>query len=642
VTTAHTLCPGFTATITAFGANSYTWTGSTPSFSNPVFQQSISAGPGGYTVVGSNGGSCISTDSIRIFQGPPIIIHASSSTGTTCIANNNPKYSKPVILTATGASYYSWAPYNPIYMTYSLGPTTTVRPPASTCYTVTGVTSVCSNSTSICVTVSPQFSMGVVPPLPAMCLGDSLKLSIINIEPYQNIPVGIGHGALGPQSAFTYSWTEAANAPPISMSNMLTQTVMVFPKNTTTYSVEVYDSRKCVSLPRLVTVTVLPRPITSIALPSINNVPTNTVCYVGLNPGPPDVVLTLTGNNENPDLQFGVVPTYTWVSPYPPKYNSILTPVNNNAITVSGPLRVPSVVVYTLISGYNGIPGCSRLDTVSVHVVDCRPVTSVSFATAEPIDTICVRNCVTFVNLTDTMAGGPQTFTWTFQGGAPLTSTVSTPLVCYNLPGKYNVILKVKNPYPMANGGSEKTIGELSYIKVVDVPNVTIIAPGNQKSDTTIRFGQTVSLHGSGGFTYDWSPNYNISSLTKPDVVVRPFRTTQYILTGYNSRMCSSSDTVNVIVIEDCGEMFVPNAFSPNGDGHNDVLKVNGICLQNLSFMIFNRWGEKVFETIDQETGWDGTYKGEAMNTGVYVYRLEGKTYDGKAFSGKGNITLIR
>jgi gliding motility-associated-like protein len=151
-----------------------------------------------------------------------------------------------------------------------------------------------------------------------------------------------------------------------------------------------------------------------------------------------------------------------------------------------------------------------------------------------------------------------------------------------------------------------------------------------------------VSIHGSGSISYDWSPNYNISSLTKPDVVVRPFRTTQYILTGYNSRMCSSSDTLNVIVIEDCGEMFVPNAFSPNGDGHNDVLKVNGICLQNLNFMIFNRWGEKVFETVNQETGWDGTYKGETMNTGVYVYRLEGKTYDGKAFSSKGNITLIR
>jgi trimeric autotransporter adhesin len=88
--------------------------------------------------------------------------------------------------------------------------------------------------------------------------------------------------------------------------------------------------------------------------------------------------------------------------------------------------------------------------------------------------------------------------------------------------------------------------------------------------------------------------------------------------------------------------MFVPNAFSPNGDGHNDVLKVNGICLQTMTFMIFNRWGEKVFETNDQSVGWDGTYKGDEMNTGVFVYRLEGKTYDGKAFSSKGNITLIR
>jgi gliding motility-associated-like protein len=116
----------------------------------------------------------------------------------------------------------------------------------------------------------------------------------------------------------------------------------------------------------------------------------------------------------------------------------------------------------------------------------------------------------------------------------------------------------------------------------------------------------------------------------------------QYILTGYNSNHCSSSDTLNVIVVEDCGEMFVPNAFSPNGDGHNDVLKVNGICLQNMTFMIFNRWGEKIFETTDQSVGWDGTYKGEQMNTGVYVYRLEGRTFDNKSFSSKGNITLIR
>jgi gliding motility-associated-like protein len=58
--------------------------------------------------------------------------------------------------------------------------------------------------------------------------------------------------------------------------------------------------------------------------------------------------------------------------------------------------------------------------------------------------------------------------------------------------------------------------------------------------------------------------------------------------------------------------------------------------------MVFNRWGQKVFETTDKNIGWDGTFKGDLMNTGVFVYRLEGKDYDGKGYSMKGNVTLIR
>ena len=627
------VCVGFTSTLTAFGANSYTWTGST--FTVPIAQQSISVPFGTYTVVGSNGGGCTTAISIQIQSLTPLVLNITQSSFTTCIESNTPKFSKPVHLTASGAGTYVWFPYNPAYMTFSLGPQTDVRPPATTIYTVVGSNAICAGSQTVLVTVIPQFSMNVVPPLPAMCLGDSLKLSIVNI----------GTLAVGPVSALTYSWTEALNAPPISVSSYFTPTVMVYPQNTTTYSVEVRDSRQCISLPRLVTVTVLPRPLTSIAIPTINNVPTNTVCFVGLNPGPQDVTINLTGNNTNTGLAFGVVPTYTWVSPYGALYNSILTPANNNAITVNAPIRElngSSVVVYTLISGYNGVQGCKRMDTVSIRVVDCRPVRNVKFTTAEPNDTICARNCVTYINQTDTMAGGPQKLFWTFRGGSPATSTANVPTVCYNVPGKYDVILKVENPYPLADGGSALSMGTLGYIKVVDVPNVTIIAPGQLRSDTTVRFGQSVSLKGSGALTYEWSPGYNITSLTKPNVTVNPFKTTQYILTGYNSKHCASSDTVNVIVIEDCGEMYVPNAFTPNNDGANDVLYVRGICLESLTFMVFNRWGEKVFETADQSVGWDGTYKGEDLNTAVFVYRLEGKTYDGKAFSSKGNITLIR
>jgi gliding motility-associated-like protein len=209
------------------------------------------------------------------------------------------------------------------------------------------------------------------------------------------------------------------------------------------------------------------------------------------------------------------------------------------------------------------------------------------------------------------------------------------------------VILTVSNPYPKSppNGqtpGSSGNLGVKSYVKVVDVPNVTIVAPGQLRSDTTVRFGTPISLKASGAIYYSWSPNYNITSLTAKNVTVTPFKNTQYILTGYNGGHCMSSDTLNVFVIEDCGEMYVPNAFSPNGDGHNDVLYVRGLCLKTLSFMVFNRWGEKVFETNDVNVGWDGKYHDEDLNTGVFVYRLEGRTYDGKQYTAKGNVTLIR
>jgi gliding motility-associated-like protein len=284
---------------------------------------------------------------------------------------------------------------------------------------------------------------------------------------------------------------------------------------------------------------------------------------------------------------------------------------------------------------------------VSVRVVDCRSVRSIAFTTAEKNDTICARTCITFVTLTDTMAGGPQKYKWRFSGGSPATSTEQNPTVCYNVPGSYPVVLEVSNPYPKVNPtgaapGSTNSIGANNYVRVVDVPNVTIVAPGQLRSDTTVRFGQSVNLNGSGARTFEWSPGYNITSLTRPRVTVNPFKTTQYILTGYNSKGCFSSDTINVIIVSDCGEMYVPNAFTPNNDGTNDVLYVRGICLQSLTFMVFNRWGEKVFETDDQKVGWDGTYKDEQLNTGVFVYRLEGKTFDGKGFSAKGNITLIR
>jgi gliding motility-associated-like protein len=644
VVSASAVCVGFTSTLTASGAATYTWTGT--GLINATNQPSIAVGPGTYTVdANAVGLPCASRSVITIQQAQPLNIAVTSNpmTATTCIETNFPfPRSKPVNLCAAGAGSYTWQPSASV--NYSVGPCVLARPPVSTCYTVTGATSVCQGSAIVCVTVIPQFTMDVIPKQPILCVGDSMRLTIANI----------GTLGVGP---YTYNWIEPFNAPPPSINDPLSGTVQISPTNSTTpltYSAEVFDYRGCASAPRLVTTTVLPQPVTTIAIPTINAIPTNSICYLGSTTGSdPSGVLTLTATTQgNPVGDY----TYTWTPGYAPPFNaypyvSIIGPTNNNTVMVAAPVRTPALVVYTLQSGYNGIgyfgATCKRLDTVTIRVVDCRSITAVSFTTATANDTICSRTCVTFVNFTDTMAGGPITYTWTFPGGAPATSTLTNPTVCYNLPGTFNVLLRASSPYPKNSlptpSGSTYFRGFQAYIKVVDRPNTQIVAPLDAvNKSVTIRFGQQVAMTASNALYYTWSDQYNISNLTGPQTTVAPHKTHQYIVTGCNSRQCCYNDTMNVIVIEDCGEMYVPNAFSPNNDGNNDVLYVRGICLESMTFMIFNRWGEKVFESDKQENGWDGTFKGELQNTGVFVYRVEGKTWDGKAYSMKGNVTLIR
>ncbi|HXB13810.1 MAG TPA: gliding motility-associated C-terminal domain-containing protein, partial [Bacteroidia bacterium] len=87
---------------------------------------------------------------------------------------------------------------------------------------------------------------------------------------------------------------------------------------------------------------------------------------------------------------------------------------------------------------------------------------------------------------------------------------------------------------------------------------------------------------------------------------------------------------------------FVPNAFSPNNDGQNDVLYVKSPCIKSMDFMIYDRWGNRVFESNNVNNGWDGMYNGQPMNTGTYVYYLDASMLDGSAIKKHGNISLVR
>ena len=106
----------------------------------------------------------------------------------------------------------------------------------------------------------------------------------------------------------------------------------------------------------------------------------------------------------------------------------------------------------------------------------------------------------------------------------------------------------------------------------------------------------------------------------------------------YNGITCQCEHS---IVLLD-NKVLVPNAFSPNGDGVNDVFKAQGNNIASLKLIVYNRWGQVVFEGNDLHTGWDGTLKGQPQPISVYVYYLTAAFEDGKTHTEQGNITLIR
>lgn len=98
----------------------------------------------------------------------------------------------------------------------------------------------------------------------------------------------------------------------------------------------------------------------------------------------------------------------------------------------------------------------------------------------------------------------------------------------------------------------------------------------------------------------------------------------------------------NIVCVPIGPQIFYPNAFSPNGDQHNERFTITSLFVEEARIMIFNRWGEKLFESTDLNIGWDGLYKGKPVQEGVYVFRVEGIGYDGTLFSQAGTVTLIR
>ena len=178
------------------------------------------------------------------------------------------------------------------------------------------------------------------------------------------------------------------------------------------------------------------------------------------------------------------------------------------------------------------------------------------------------------------------------------------------------------------------------------INNVTITQPDsiviNVPPYITAYKGQNITINASasGGtpiYTYMWNDSLKSSTISF-NAPTDGLYTYTISVTDANGCIAYAVVTVDV----ECAGLFIPTAFSPNEDGYNDVLCVRGDCFTNFNFMVFDRWGNKVFETENIDNCWDGTYKGQPMNTGTYVYLLTATEKNGANIKKKGNVTLVR
>lgn len=184
--------------------------------------------------------------------------------------------------------------------------------------------------------------------------------------------------------------------------------------------------------------------------------------------------------------------------------------------------------------------------------------------------------------------------------------------------------------------GCSKGVNDTVLVNVF--PKI-IASAGN---DTTVVINQPLQLNGSGGQTYLWSPPTGLSNdhIANPIAILR--NNQQYNLKVTNTAGCYDTATIKVTVYKVNAGLYVPNAFTPNGDGKNDIFKPIALGMKSITyFKIFNRYGQLIFSG-SSNTGWDGTFKGKPLDPDVFVWIVEGIDYENNKIFKRGSVMLIR
>ncbi|CAN5751530.1 hypothetical protein BH10BAC2_BH10BAC2_07050 [soil metagenome] len=298
-----------------------------------------------------------------------------------------------------------------------------------------------------------------------------------------------------------------------------------------------------------------------------------------------------------------------------------------SCVNCPNPLAAPSISTTYYVTGSDNF-GCQANDSVRVTVVS-----PTQLLLSANNDTLCLGSSILLV------AVGAEKYTWQPPTGLS-NPNVGNPIASPTVSTVYTVI------------GSDNIgcFADTQYVSILvaPLPIFNIV-----DSFVTLSAGSSYTISSTGSpdvVSWSWDPPFGLDNPNIAQPVAKPRVTTTYMATASNVYGCSATDNITIEVLCNNANVYIPNTFSPNGDGHNEYFLPRGSGLFNVQSMkIFNRWGVPVFEkwnfpanTESKDAAWDGNYAGKPQPSDVYIYVIEVICENGTVLSYKGNVTLIR